>query len=35
MLKVNTAIENTTVYTGSSEKALTNATILISGETLE
>ena len=35
MLKVDVAVENATVYTGASEKALSNATILISGETLE
>jgi imidazolonepropionase-like amidohydrolase len=35
MLKVQTAIEKATVYTGVSDKAISNATLLISGEVLE
>jgi imidazolonepropionase-like amidohydrolase len=35
MLKVSTAIEKATVYTGASDKALSDATILFSGETIE
>src|SRR6266700_7068261 len=32
MLKINTAIEKTTLYDGAADKALSNATILIEGE---
>ena len=35
MLQVKTAIEKATLYTGASDKSIANATLLISGETLE